>query len=190
MEHSLKDMTAGSPTRLLITFSLPLIFANIFQQLYTVVDTAIVGQGVGLDALAALGAADWFYWMMLSAVQGVTAGFAVRFAQQFGAHDGDGLRRTVASSAVLAVLLAAALTILSECLVLPVLHLLRTPAEILPGAALYLRVMFAGLPLTMLSNYTAAVLRSLGDSRTPLAGTILASALNIALDLLFVFPFG
>lgn len=188
MNRPLKDMTTGSPLRLLIAFSLPLIFANVFQQLYTVVDTAIVGQGVGLDALAALGAADWFYWMMLSAVQGVTAGFAIRLSQQFGARDEDGLRRTVAASAVLAVLAAAALTALSELLVLPVLGFLRTPADILPGAALYLRVMFGGLPVTMLFNLTASVLRSLGDSRTPLYATILASVLNVGLDLLFVFP--
>lgn len=189
MNRSLTSMTEGSPTRLLLTFSLPLVFANVFQQLYTVTDTAIVGQGVGLHALAALGAADWFHWMILSTVQGVCAGFAVRFSQQFGARDESGLRRSVASSSILALLLAVLLTAVSQLLVVPVLQLLRTPAEILSGAVLYLRIMFAGIPLTMLANFTASLLRSLGDSRTPLYGTIFASLLNIALDLLFVFPF-
>lgn len=188
MNRSLTSMTDGSPTRLLLTFSLPLVFANVFQQFYTVTDTAIVGQGVGLHALAALGAADWFYWMILSTVQGVCAGFAVRFSQQFGARDEDGLRRSVASSAILALLLAVLLTAVSQLLVVPVLQLLRTPTEILDGAVLYLRIMFAGIPLIMLANFSASLLRSLGDSRTPLYGTIFASLLNIALDLLFVFP--
>ena len=189
MDRSLTSMTEGSPARLLLTFSLPLVFANVFQQLYTVTDTAIVGQGVGLNALAALGAADWFYWMLLSTVQGVCAGFAVRFSQQFGAQDESGLRRSVASSAILAALLAVLLTAASQLLVVPVLQLLRTPDEILGGAVLYLRIMFAGIPLTMLANFTASLLRSLGDSRTPLYSTIFASLLNVALDLLFVFPF-
>lgn len=189
MNRSLTSMTEGSPAHLLLMFSLPLMGANIFQQLYTVTDTAIVGQGVGLNALAALGAADWFHWMILSTVQGVCAGFAVRFSQQFGARDKSGLRRSVASSSILALLLALLLTAASQLLVVPVLQLLRTPAEILGGAVLYLRIMFAGIPLTMLSNFTASLLRSLGDSRTPLYGTIFASLLNVGLDLLFVFPF-
>ena len=189
MKRTLTSMTEGSPARLLLTFSLPLIFANVFQQLYTVTDTAIVGQGVGLHALAALGAADWFHWMLLSTVQGVCAGFAVRFSQQFGAQDESGLRRSVASASVLAVLLTIILAVVSQLLVYPVLHLLDTPQEIIGGAATYLRVMFAGLPLTMLANFTASILRSLGDSRTPLYGTIFASLLNVGLDLLFVFPF-
>ena len=189
MKRSLTSMTEGSPARLLISFALPLIFANVFQQLYTVTDTAIVGQGVGLHALAAVGAADWFHWMLLSTVQGICAGFAVRFSQQFGARDESGLRRTIASAAVLSVLLTLVLTAASQLLVYPVLHLLDTPPEIIGGAATYLRVMFLGLPLTMLANFTASLLRSLGDSRTPLYGTIFASLLNVVLDLLFVFPF-
>lgn len=185
-----KSLTEGSPVKLLLLFSLPLTAGNIFQQLYTVVDTAVVGRVLGVGTLAALGAVDWLYWMVIGIVQGFTQGFAILIAQKFGAEEYKEFRKVVANSIVLAVLFAAAMTVLSEMLARPVLHLLHTPSEIQPVALGYLRVLFAGTPVVMAYNFEACVLRSLGDSRTPLYAMVLASLVNIALDFLFVLGFG
>ena len=115
------DMTKGKPMKLLFLFSLPLMFGNVFQQLYTVVDTMIVGQTLGVSALAALGAAESLGWMSLGSIQGLTQGFSIRMAQQFGAKDEDGLHQAVGHSIVLSALLAVLLTIVFQAAVRPVL---------------------------------------------------------------------
>lgn len=184
-----KSMTEGRPLRLIISIALPLMLGNIFQQLYTVVDASIVGNVLGVSALAALGAADWFNWLFLSAVQGIAQGFAIPMAQAFGAEDYPRLRKNIGNAAVLAVAVAAVITAAALLSVRPVLTLLGTPAEILPTSALYLTVLFAGLPVVMVYNLLAGILRSLGDARTPLSAMIIASMINIALDLLFVMVF-
>ena len=114
MKPQTLDMTAGKPTRLIIHFALPLMLANVFQQLYTVVDTAIVGKALGVDALAALGAADWLNWMMLGIAQGFTQGFSVRISQKFGEEDWDGLRRFMGQSAMITALLALVCVLVGE----------------------------------------------------------------------------
>ena len=189
MAPQTKQMTSGSPLRLLVSFALPLMLGNIFQQLYTVVDTAVVGKALGVGALAAIGAADWLYWLMLGTVQGLTQGFAILMAQEFGAQRLDKLRKAVGGAITLSAVGAVLLVLLSEMMARPVLLLMQTPAEILGSSLLYLRVMFAGLPVLMAYNLLAAILRSLGDSKTPLFAMIVASFLNIALDLLFVLVF-
>ncbi len=190
MDQRLKNMTAGRPVPLILSFALPLMAGSVFQQLYTVVDTMVVGKALGVDALAALGAADWFNWMMLGVVQGFTQGFAIPMAQHFGADRHDELRRTVGAAVTLSAALALVLTAAGQALIPPVLALLRTPAEILGGSRLYLRVMFGGTPVVMAFNLLACVLRSLGDGRTPLRAMVAASLTNVALDLLFVMGFG
>ena len=180
------DMTKGNPMSLLIRFALPLMVGNVFQQLYTVVDTMVVGKALGVGALAALGAADWLNWLMLGIVQGFTQGFAVLMAQDFGAKNYDALRKTVGNSAVLCAVCAVSLVVLGQMFLSPVLTLLQTPSDIAPGSALYLRIMFAGVPVVMAYNLFACILRSLGDGRTPLYAMIVASAVNIGLDLLLV----
>ncbi len=190
MDQRLKNMTAGRPVPLILSFALPLMAGNVFQQLYTVVDTMVVGKALGVDALAALGAADWFNWMMLGMVQGFAQGFAIPMAQWFGAGRHDELRRTVGAAATLSAALALVLTLAGQSLITPVLALLRTPAEILGGSRLYLRIMFGGTPVVMAFNLLACVLRSLGDGKTPLRAMIVASLTNIALDMLFVMAFG
>ena len=130
MRSAGKNMTAGNPLRLILALSLPLMVANAFQQLYTVADTAIVGSFLGLNALAALGAVDWFNWMMLSIVQGLAQGFSVRMARQFGASDFAGLRRTIGNACTLSILCAAALTACAQMLTPFVLQILQTPEEI------------------------------------------------------------
>ena len=182
-------MTQGNPTRLIVLFALPLMCGNIFQQLYTVVDTIVVGQGVGVEALASLGAADWFNWLVLGVVIGFAQGFGIRMSQEFGAERYEDLRRTVRDSAVLLTVLTALILLVSQLLVVPVLNLLGTPENIRPGSVLYLRILYAGLPLTAFYNLAASILRALGDSKTPLAAMVTASVLNIVLDVLFVFGF-
>ena len=189
MSAKIKDMTTGKPLPLIISFALPLMVGNIFQQLYTVVDTMVVGKALGVDALAALGATDWLYWMLLGMIQGVTQGFGILMAREFGAKQYENLRSVIGSSVTLAALATVLFLILGQAVAKPVLQLLNTPAEIMDGSLLYLRIMFLGIPIVMAYNLLATILRSLGDGQTPLQAMILAALSNIALDLLFVLVF-
>ncbi len=187
MAVHVKNMTTGKPAKLILSFSLSLVAGNIFQQLYTVVDTMVVGKYLGVSALAALGASDWLNWLMLGVIQGLTQGFGIRMAQEFGAGRTDDLKKSVGSAAVLSMLSAVVLVAAGQLFAGPVLRLLQTPSEIMGYSLLYLRIMFAGVPIVMLYNLLACILRSLGDSRTPLHAMIVASVTNIVLDYLFVF---
>ena len=182
-----RNMTRGKPLGLLITFALPLMFGNIFQQLYTVVDTAIVGRGVGMDALAALGTVDWLNWMLLGLATGLAQGFSVRVSQKFGEGDLPGMRRVIGQSAFLSALIALVCTLLAQLGIPLFLWLLRVPADLVPMARLYIRILFAGFPAVMFFNLCAAVLRAVGDSKTPLIAMAAASLTNIALDAIAVF---
>lgn len=192
MSTHIKKMTEGRPTSLILSFALSLMAGNIFQQLYTVVDTMVVGKGLGVQALAALGAADWMNWMILGIIQGLTQGFGILMAQEFGARHEDMLRKVIGCSVCLSVVFTIILTFAGQMMVTPVLHILQTPGDIIDNASLYLRIMFAGIPIVMLYNLLACILRALGDGRTPLNAMIVASFTNIALDVLFVLvlPFG
>ena len=189
MEKRIQVMTEGKSAPLLLRFALPLMLGNVFQQLYTMVDTAVVGKALGVGALAALGAADWLGWMMLSVIQGLTHGASILMSREFGAGRHDRLRKAVGNAAGLAVLAAVLLALLGEGLLVPALRLLRTPGEILPAARLYLRITFAGIPAVMAFNFFAATLRAMGDGETPLMAMTVASLINIGLDLLFVLVF-
>lgn len=189
MAQRIRNMTEGSPVRLLLSFALPLMAGNVFQQLYTVVDTAVVGQVVGVQALAAVGAADWLNWMVLGIVQGITQGFSILMAQYFGAGDHRELSRSVGASLTLCAVSAALILLVSQLLSAPVLRLLNTPDDIMPDALLYLRIIFAGIPIITAYNFLAAILRALGDSKTPLYAMIVAALINVGLDLLFVMGF-
>ena len=186
MNTNIKDMTTGKPLPLILSFSLPLMVGNIFQQLYTVVDTMVVGKALGVDALAALGTTDWLYWMWLGMIQGVTQGFGILMAREFGAKRFESLRSVVGSSVTLSALSAGLFLILGQLAAEPVLQLLNTPSQIMDGSLLYLRIMFLGIPIVMAYNLLATVLRSLGDGQTPLYAMIVAAISNILLDLLFV----
>ena len=189
MSAKIKDMTVGRPLPLIISFALPLMVGNIFQQLYTVVDTMVVGKALGVDALAALGATDWLYWMLLGMIQGVTQGFGILMAREFGAKQYESLRSAVGSSTSLSALSVILFLILGQIAAEPVLVLLNTPAEILDWSLLYLRIMFLGIPIVMEYNLLATILRSLGNGQTPLYAMIVAALSNIILDLLFVLVF-
>ena len=189
MTERIRDMTTGRPLPLLISFALPLMIGNIFQQMYTVVDTMVVGKALGVEALAAMGATDWLYWMLLGMVQGAAQGFGILIAREFGAKQFENLRRTVGNSLILSGVGALIFMLLGQLIARPVLLLLRTPQEILGHSLMYLRIMFMGIPVIMAYNLLASILRSLGDGRTPLNAMILASVLNIGLDLVFVLGF-
>ena len=190
MAANIKSMTEGKPIKLIFSFALPLMIGNVFQQLYTVVDTMVVGQVLGVNALAALGASDWLNWMMLGIIQGFTQGFSILMAQEFGAGNIRRLKKVIGNAIVLSIVSAIFLLVMGELAVLPVLRLLRTPAAIIDQSLLYLRIMFAGIPVVMAYNLFASVLRALGDGKTPLHAMIVAAVINIGLDLLFVMLFG
>ena len=184
-----KDMTKGQPVKLLLFFALPLMLGSLFQQLYTMVDTIIVGQGVGINALASLGAADWLNWMFVGLVTGLTQGFSIIFAQYYGAGDVKRLKAAIGNSIVLTAISALIFTVAGELTITPVLMLLDTPSDIFAGAEQYLRVMLGGVTVSLMYNLEAALLRALGDSKTPLMAMITAAITNVVLDLLFVLVF-
>ena len=189
MSSRTKDMTEGKPISLILTFALPLMAGNVFQQLYTVVDTMVVGKYLGVGALAAIGASDWLNWMMLGIIQGFTQGFAILMAQEFGAKRTDRLTKVIGSSAMLSLFSSIILVIVGQVAARPILDLLQTPETIINNSLLYLRIMFVGIPIVMAYNLFACILRSLGDSKTPLQAMLVASATNIVLDLVFVIVF-
>lgn len=189
MAARIQSMTEGKPAKLIFTFALPLMVGNVFQQLYTVVDTMVVGKYLGVGALAALGAADWMNWMMLGIVQGFTQGCAIRMSREFGAGNYPRLRDVIGNAGVLSALFSLLLVGAGQLAARPVLVLLQTPGGILGDALLYLRIMYLGVPVMMAYNLLACVLRSLGDGKTPLQAMAVASVTNIVLDLLFVMVF-
>jgi len=190
MKNNTQNMTAGNPLKLIFGLAIPLMLGNVFQQLYTVVDTIVVGKVLGINALAALGSADWCNWLVLSAIQGFAQGFAIKMAQEFGADDVPALKNTVGNSCVMALLLAIVFAAASLIAIPGLLKIQNTPAEIQPLSASYLYIMFSSIPVIMAFNLMSGMLRTLGDGKTPLKAMIVASITNIALDCLFVIGFG
>lgn len=186
MEKNL-NMTRGNPYSLLLRFALPLMFGNIFQQLYTVVDIAIVGRGVSMDALAALGSVDWLNWMFLGIAQGFTQGFSVRMSQRFGQNDHRGLRQVIGQSVFLSAVIALAGTALAQLGLPMFFRFLQVNPQLEATAELYSRIIMAGFGISMFYNLCASILRAVGDSKTPLFAMVVASLSNIVLDLVAVF---
>lgn len=184
-----KDLTSGSPLKVILMFTLPLVLGNLFQQFYALADTIIVGRFCGVSALASVGATGSVNYLILGFVIGVCNGFAIPIAQLFGARDYKDLRRHVANAAWLCITGSVVLTVATVALTRPMMELMQTPDDILDGAVVYIGWIFAGIPFIFLYNMVAAIMRALGDSKTPLYFLILTSALNIGLDLLFIIPF-
>ena len=187
-EHS-TSMTSGRPFGLLIRFALPLIIGSVFQQLYTITDAAIIGRGVGPQALAAVGAGDWILWMGVGAIQAMMQGFSIETATAYGQENEKRLVSAIWHSVVLAAVISAVMTAVSLLLMKPALNLLNTPADIMDGALTYLGILYTGCVIITAYQLAAALLRSFGDSRTPLYAMTAASLINIGLDLLFVYRF-
>lgn len=184
-----KDMTQGKPMKLILSFCIPLVLGNLFQQLYNMVDSIIVGQFVGVGALAAVGSTGSLNFLVLGFMNGLCSGFSIPVAQSFGAGSLSEMRKHVANAVYLGVIATALLTTLTMIFTPQVLQLMQTPADIYQDAYDYIIVIFAGMFATMLYNILSGFLRALGDSRTPLYFLIIASGLNIVLDLIFILVF-
>lgn len=184
-----KDMTVGKPLGLIWQFSVPLLFGNLFQQMYNMVDTIIVGQYLGLNALTSVGATSSIMFLIIGFCLGTCAGMGVPVAQKFGARDYVNMRKYVANAAYVAIFIAVVLTIATCILCDNILTWMSTPEDVFQGAYDYLFVIFLGIPFTILYNTVAAVIRALGDSKTPFYFLILSAVLNVVLDLLFIIPF-
>lgn len=182
-------MTKGNPAKLMLSFAIPVIFTNLGQQLYQIVDASIVGRGVGVDALAAVGCTDWTYWLLLWSVAVMAQGFATFVSRYFGKGDLEKANKAITMSTILCAAVSAVLMVIGLIIARPLLVLLDTPANILEDAVTYLCTMICGILIVTFYNFTAAVLRAFGNSRSPLVAMIVAAALNILLDLLFVLVF-
>ncbi len=185
----MRDLTSGPEGRLVFTFAVPMLIGNLFQQFYNMVDSVVVGQFVGKEALAAVGVSFPILFLLVAMVMGMGMGASILLAQYYGAKNMDGVRRTVETTYLFLFWASLALTALGLAVGGGVLRLMRTPEEILPQAHLYLNILLAGLILMFGYNSLAAVLRGVGDSKTPLYFLIVATLANIVLDLLFVLVF-
>ena len=184
-----KDMTVGSPMRLIVSFFIPLLLGMLFQQFYSMMDTIIVGRCLGVNALAAVGSTGSVNFMIIGFCMGVCNGFAIPVAQRFGAKDQTGLRKFVANSVWLSIVFAVIMTIVTCILCRQIMTWMRTPADIFEDANTYIFIIFIGIPATYLYNLVSGIIRSLGDSRSPLFFLIVSSVLNIGLDFLFILTF-
>ena len=184
-----KDLTSGNPFKIILLFTLPLMLGNLFQQFYSLADTIIVGRFVGVNALAAVGATGSVNYLILGFVIGMCNGFAIPIAQLFGAHDDSDLRRHVANATWLCIAWGVVLTVVTVALTRPIMELMQTPADIIDGASTYIGWIFAGIPFVFLYNMVSAIMRALGDSKTPLYFLVLTSAVNIVLDLVLIINF-
>ena len=186
------DLTRGRPLVQLLLFSLPLVAGTLFQQLYSFADTVLVGRLVGENALAAVGTTYSLHFLTLGFVQGCCIGFGIPLAQAVGAGSRQEFRRYFWNGVWLCTALSALMACGTFLLAEPLLRLINTPAELMPEAALYIRIIFLGIPTSVLYNFCAGALRAAGDSRRPTLFLIGASFLNIGLDFLFlaVVPLG
>lgn len=183
------DMTTGNPVKLILLFSIPLLIGNIFQQFYSMVDTIIVGRFVGVEALAAVGTTSSMVFLVNGFVMGLTSGFAVLISQKYGAKDEVGVKEAVASSIILSIIATILVTFISVLSAKPLLTLMNTPSNILKDASTYIIILYAGNIAIIFYNMMAAILRALGDSKTPLYFLIVSSVLNIILDLVLIINF-
>ncbi len=181
-----KDMTTGSPMKNIIKFCLPLMLGNLFQQLYNMADTIIVGRCVGKEALSAVGSVGSLNFLIIGSVIGLCAGFAIPVAQRFGAQDIQGLKKYVANIIYTSAVLGVFITVGAVLFTKPLLNILNTPTEIYDDAYNYIVIIFAGIGATMFYNLLASIVRSLGDSKTPLYFLLFSSVLNVGLDLLLI----
>ncbi|MCR5746847.1 MAG: MATE family efflux transporter [Lachnospiraceae bacterium] len=183
-------MTMGSPLRLMVSFAIPLLLGNLFQQLYNMVDTAIVGRVLGTNALAGVGASSSVQFLVIGFCLGVCSGFGIPVSQRFGAKDYDDMRKYVYHALILTALLATVVTTLTTIFTPQILHLLNTPDNIFREAYDYLFIIFLGIPFTMLYNILSSILRAVGDSRTPFIFLVVSTVLNILMDIIFIINFG
>lgn len=184
-----KDLTEGSPFKLICTFSIPILLGNLFQQFYNLVDTIIVGRTIGAEALGAVGSTGCMMFMVLGFTGGLCAGFTIPIAQRFGDKDYKGMKVLTGNTVHLSILFSIVLTALTVSLCSTILKAMQTPIEIIGRSNTYLRIVFWGIPFFILYDITSGIMRALGDSKTPFLFLVIGSVLNIFLDLLFIVVF-
>ena len=184
---NISDFTKGNTTRLILAFFGPLLLTSMLQQLYNFVDTLIVGKGLGDNALAAVGNMGSIFFLVVGFSMGLSNGFGILIAQSFGAKNYDKLRRSLASTIQLSTIIAIGLTILSVVFLPGALRLLNTDEAIMPDSLKYGYFILGGLSASILYNVSSCILRSLGDSKTPLKAIIVSSVVNLGLDAFFIF---
>ncbi len=190
MANVVQDMTKGKEVPLLLKFTIPLLIGNLFQQCYSIVDSAIVGHVEGANALGAIGCTNWLTYILFACCNGIGIGAGIMVAQLFGAEERTKIKQAIANSFYIMMILGIVLSVVGFILTRPVLTLLGTPTGQFEQAVDYMQIICAGTFAVALYNYVAHVMRALGDSKTPLLFLIVASFLNIALDVLFVVDFG
>ena len=183
-------MTNGSPMKLILGFSVPLLFGFLFQQFYNLMDTLIVGRFLGVDDLAAVGSTGSVNFLIIGFCMGVCNGFAIPLAHKFGAGDYKGMRGFMMNAIYLSAIFAVVMTIVTVIFCMPILELMRTPENIIDGAYRYIVIIFWGIPVTYLYNLVSGIIRSMGDSRTPVVFLVIAAVINIGLDLFFIVVLG
>lgn len=186
----LNDMTHGSPTKLILIFTIPMLIGSIFQQMYNMVDSIVVGRFVGPQALAAVGTSMPIISMLIALVMGLSNGAGIIIAQFFGAKQYEQVRRSVATGLIFQVIGSLVMTVVGLLASQPLLELLRTPADVIGASATYMRIYFLGLVFMFIYNALAGILRALGDSRSPLYFLIVATLANVVLDVYFVANLG
>ncbi len=183
------DMTKGKPFQLIMKFIVPLVIGNVFQQMYNMVDTIIVGQFVGVKALAAVGATGTIMFLILGFMQGLTTGFTVLVSQRFGAGDTEGMKKSVGAAMLLCMAFTVLMTLGSTAGMDGLLRLMQTPEDIFDMSRSYIVTICMGMGCTVLYNLMASILRAVGNSRIPLYFLILSAGANIVLDLVFIINF-
>lgn len=183
---SVRDLTKGSPMKLILGFMLPLFFGILFQQFYNMVDTVVVGRYVGLEALAGVGSTGAINFLVVGFVIGTSAGFAIPVAQKFGSKDYAALKKYVGNTLWISIVFAAVLTAATCILCGKILEWMNTPEDVFMQAYNYIFVIFLGIPITFSYNILSGFIRSLGDSRTPVIFLVISSLLNIALDIFMI----
>ena len=184
------DMTRGDPLKLILRFAVPLLLGNLFQQLYNMADGIIVGQFIGTDAFAAVGATGSISFLIIGFILGCSSGFCIPVSQYFGAKDDEGMRRCVANIVWVGIAIAAVVTTLMMFTTRGLLTLMDTPENIFDDSFLYIYIIFAGIPACMFYNVQAGLMRAVGDSRSPLYFLMISCCINVVLDLLFIPGFG
>ncbi|MBQ4378731.1 MAG: MATE family efflux transporter [Treponema sp.] len=181
-----KDLTTGHPLKNIFGFAVPVFFGYLFQQFYNLVDTIIVGQFLGVDALAAVGSTGSLNFFLIGFCIGVCSGFAIPVAQRFGAQEYGAMRQYVFNSWILIAVFALFMSVITVIFCRPMLELLKTPSNIIGMAHSYFSVILAGIPVIFFYNFLAGAIRSVGDSKTPLYFLMLSAFLNIGLDIFFI----
>ena len=185
-----RDMTHGDPLKLILVFAVPLFIGNIFQQLYSIVDTMIAGYNLGDGAIAAIGATSSLYGLLIDFAWGLNSGYGIVIARAFGSGDREELKRTIATTVVLDTAITLLLTAVSVAALHPLLGLLNVPSDIYEDAYAYIVIILSGMVMTILYNMVAGILRAVGNSRTPLYFLIFSSVANGGMDALFIIAFG